>query len=145
MSIHSTIAKFLHRGRNDAAATEAGLKKVVEAIVPHVSKVKTSIVEELRDDIAHVGTTTQDAMAILDSEHKNDIAALAAGTEDHFKEVFTRLDGLVTKLDALKADTAAKTASARKTAAAPAVKPQTVPEAAQAAAPTDLTKASKAK
>jgi hypothetical protein len=145
MSIHSAIAKFLHRGRNDEATTEEGLKKVVQSIVPHVTGLKNAVVDELRDDIAHIGTTTQDALAILDHEHKADISALAVAAEDHFKEVFDRLDGLVTKLDALKADTAAKTASARKTAAAPAVKPQTVPATAPVtAAPADP-KAPKAK
>lgn len=130
MSISSAIAKFLHRAQTDATATEAELKKVVAAVLPEVTALK----DELRDDVAGVGTDVKNALAILDHDHQAAFNGAVSVLETSFKDIFTRLDGLDAKLIGIKADTAAKTATARK-ATAPAVQPVAVPAAKAAAAP----------
>jgi hypothetical protein len=129
MSIASSIAKFLHRAKTDALSTEEELKKVVEAVRPEVSSIKTQVVSAIGLDIAHVSSDVKNALEILSYDHKADIAGVVTTMEASFADIFKRFDDIKDQLEALRVDTASKTASARKTAA------KTAAAATAAAAP----------
>ena len=120
MSVASSIAKFLHLAKADAAATEEKLKEVIAAVRPEVSSLKTQVIAAVGLDIAHVATDMKNALEILDHEHKADIAGAVSTLESSFADIFKRFDDIRLELAKLGTDTAQKTASARKTAAATA-------------------------
>jgi hypothetical protein len=133
MSIAGSISKFLHRTRTDAASTEEELKKVVEAVRPEVSSLKTQVISAVGLDLAHVSTDVKNALEVLSYDHKADIAGVVTTMETSFADIFKRFDDIKDQLEALRADTASKTASARKTVAKTAAAATAAATAAPAA------------
>lgn len=71
MSIAKAISNFLHRAKDDAAATEEELKTVLKAIEPEVVAIKNAIVDEVKDELPHIieevkTALTKEAAAIID-------------------------------------------------------------------------------
>jgi hypothetical protein len=123
MSIAKAISAFLHRAKDDAAATEAELKNVLKAIEPEVTALKNAVVDEIKDELPAVVKDVEDAV-------KGVIASHSPAFTEALTTLHARFDALDAKLADLKAANAAATAAAtppyaakraaKKTTAAPA-------------------------
>jgi hypothetical protein len=136
MTIHSAIAKFLHRAKTDATSTETELKKVLDAVTPEITGLKNAVVDELQDELAEVGTDIKGAIAIATHDHALTLDAAITALE---KDIFARFDALDAKVEAARTEFAKRTPQVKK--AAPAAAKAAPAAAAAPAAPAKTTPA----